>query len=196
MISGVTAEDPRDDGAWTGTRRRELRVVTRGPSQVRVSGPLAPYADGFRAALDAWRFSAWSQMFYLHLLADVSRWLDRQGLGPSGLTDANVSAFRHDRRSRGRARFRGTRGLTLLVSFLRDAGAVPPPISAEPGDETAVLVAEFAGYLAGERGLRPQTIVLYSGTARRFLNSLPDGVDGILAGLTADAVRSFVIATS
>ena len=57
----------------------------------------------FRAALDAWRFSPWSQMFYLHLLADVSRWLDRHGLGPSGLTDANVSAFRQDRRSRGRA---------------------------------------------------------------------------------------------
>jgi integrase/recombinase XerD len=135
-------------------------------------------------------------MFYLHLLADVSRWLDQHGLGPSGLTDANVSAFRQDRRSRGRARFRGTQGLTLLVSFLRDAGAAPPPTSAEPGDETAVLVAEFAGYLAGERGLRPQTIVLYSGTARRFLNSLPDGGDGILAGLTADAVRSFVIAES
>jgi hypothetical protein len=71
-------------------------MVTRGPFQVRVSGPLGPYADGFRAVLDARRFSPWSQMFYLHLLADVSRWLDRHGLGPSGLTDANVSAFRQD----------------------------------------------------------------------------------------------------
>ena len=135
-------------------------MVNRDPAQVRVSGPLAPYADGFRAALDARRFSPWSQMFYLHLLADVSRWLDRHGLGPSGLTDANVSAFRQDRRSRGRARFRGTQGLDLLVSFLRGAGAAPPPASAEPGDEIGGLVAEFAGYLAGERGLRPQTIVL------------------------------------
>jgi integrase len=135
-------------------------------------------------------------MFYLHLFADVSRWLDRQGLDVSGLTDTNVSAFRQDRRSRGRARFRGTAGLALLVSFLREAGAAPLPASAEPGDEIGVLVAEFAGYLAGERGLRPQTIVLYSGAARRFLNSLPDGGDGILAGLTADAVRSFVIAES
>jgi integrase/recombinase XerD len=171
-------------------------MVTRGPFQVRVSGPLAPHADGFRAALDARRFSPWSQMFYLHLLADVSRWLDQHGLDASGLTDANVSAFRQDRRSRGRARFRGTQGLALLVSFLRDAGAAPPPTAAEPSDETAVLAAEFAGYLAGERGLRPQTIVLYSRAARRFLNSLPEGGDGILAGLTADAVRSFVIAES
>jgi len=171
-------------------------VATCGPSQVTVLGPLAPHADGFRAALDAQRFSPWSQMFYLQLLADVSRWLDQHGLDASCLTDANVSAFRQDRCARGRARFRGTRGLGVLVGFLRDAGAAPPPAAAQPGDETAVLVAEFAGYLAGERGLRPQTIVLYSRAARRFLNSLPEGGDGILAGLTADAVRSFVIAES
>ena len=170
-------------------------MVTRGPSQVRVAGPLAPYADGFRIALDARGFSPWSQMFYLHLLADVSRWLGRHGLDASGLTDANASAFRQDRRSRGRARFRGTRGLALLLSFLRDAGAAPPPTAPGPGGEAGVLVAEFAGYLAGERGLRPQTVILYSAAARQFLDSLPEG-GGILAGLTADAVRSFVIAES
>jgi len=134
-------------------------------------------------------------MFYLHLVADVSRWLDRHGLDASGLTDASASAFRQDRRSRGRARFRGTQGLGLLVSFLRDAGAAPPPAAAVL-DQAGVLVAEFAGYQAGERGLRPQTVVLYSAAARRFLDSLPEGGDGILAGLTADAVRSFVIAES
>ena len=171
-------------------------MVARGPSQVRVPGPLAPHADKFRAALDARGFSPWSQMFYLHLLADVSRWLDQHGLDASGLTDANASAFRQDRRSRGRARFRGTHGLALLVSYLRDAGAAPQPASAESGDEAGVLVAEFAGYLAGERGLRPQTINLYSDAARRFLDSLPEGGDGILAGLTANAVRLFVIAES
>jgi integrase/recombinase XerD len=111
-------------------------VVTRGPSQVRVAGPLAPHADGFRAALDVRGFSPWSQMFYLHLLADVSRWLSRHGLDASGLTDASASAFRQDRRSRGRARFRGTQGLALLLSFLRETGAVPPPAPAEPGDGT------------------------------------------------------------
>jgi integrase/recombinase XerD len=171
-------------------------VSARGPSQVGVPGPLAPYADGFRAVLDAQGFSPWSQMFYLHLLADVSRWLGQRGLDASGLTDANASAFRQDRRSRGRARFRGTQGLALLLSFLRDAGAAPPPAAASPGDETGVLVAEFAGYLAGERGLRPQTIALYSGAARLFLGSLPPGGGGILAGLTADAIRSFAIAES
>jgi integrase/recombinase XerD len=171
-------------------------VSTRGLSQVRVTGPLAPYADGFRASLDAQGFSPWSQMFYRHLLADVSRWLDAQGLDASGLTDANAAAFRQDRRTRGLARFRGTQGLARLLSFLRDAGAAPPPDAAGPGDEAWALVAEFAGYLAGERGLRPQTVALYSRSVRRFLDSLPSAGESVLAGLTADAVRSFVIAES
>ena len=170
-------------------------MVARDPDQVKVRGPLAPHAEGFRAALDARGFSPWSQMFYLHLLADVSRWLDGHGLDASGLTDASASAFRQDRRWRGRARFRGTQGLARLVSYLRDAGAAPPPAAAVL-DEAGVLVAEFAGYLAGERGLRPQTVILYSAAARRFLDSLPGDGDGLLAGLTADAVRSFVIAES
>src|SRR5260370_32487241 len=171
-------------------------MPTRGPSQVRVAGPLAQHADGFGAALAARGFSPWSQMFYLHLLADVSRWLGRHGLDASGLTDANASAFRQDRRPRGGARCRGMQGLARLLSFLRDAGAAPPPAAAEPGDEAGVMVAGFAGYLAGERGLRPQTVILYSAAARRFLDSLPAGDGDVLAGLTADAVRSFVIAES
>jgi len=171
-------------------------VVTRGPSQVRVAGPLAPHADEFRAVLAARGFSPWSQMFYLHLLADVSRWLDRHGLDASGLTDANASAFLQDRRSRGRARFRSMQGLAPLLSFLRDAGAAPPPAVTGPDGEAGILVAEFAGYLAGERGLRPQTVALYSAAARRFVDSLPAGEEDVLAGLTAAAVRSFVIAES
>ncbi|MFG1711001.1 tyrosine-type recombinase/integrase [Nonomuraea sp. M3C6] len=170
-------------------------MVARGPSQVKVAGPLTSHADGFREALAAQGFSPWSQMFYLHLLADVSRWLDQHGLHTSGLTDANASAFLKDRRSRGRARFRSMRSLATLLVFLRGAGVAPPPTVTGPDDQAGILVAEFAGYLADERGLRPQTVALYAAAARRFLDSMPAGND-ILAGLTADTVRSFVIAES
>ncbi len=172
-------------------------MPTRNPSQVGVTGPLAPYADGFRASLNAQGFSPWSQIFYLQLLADVSRWLGAQGLDASGLTDANAAAFSQDRRSRELARFRGTQGLARLLSFLRDAGAAPPTAAAMPGDEAGILTAEFTVYLADERGLRPPTVAGYARSARRFLGSLPEGGDeGILAGLTADAIRSFVVAES
>jgi hypothetical protein len=137
-------------------------------------------------------------MFYLHLLADVSRWLAAQNLDGSGLTDASTAAFIQDRRARGRARFRSVQGLAPLMSFLRDAGAAPLPEAAEaPGDEAGILEAEFAGHLTADRGLRPPTVTHYASSARRFLRSLPAGGDGgILAGLTADAIWSFVIAES
>ena len=171
-------------------------MAARSPSQVRVTGPLAGHADGFRSALAARGFSPWSQMFYLHLLADVSRWLSSHGLDASGLTGATASAFIQDRRSRGRARFRGTRGIATLLAFLGEAGAALPPAAEAAGDQAGILTAEFGAYLTGERGLRPQTVAHYTVSARRFLNSLPGHGDGILAGLAADSVQSFVIAES
>jgi integrase/recombinase XerD len=172
-------------------------VVARGPSQVGVAGTLAPHAEGFRAALDARGFSSWSQMAYLQMLADVSRWLGAQGLDAAGLTDAKVSAYVLDRRSRGRDRFRSVRGVAPLLAFLRDVGAAPAPAEAVPAGEAGRLAAEFAGYLAGERGLRPQTVERYARSAWRFLASLPAcGDEGVLAGLDAGAVRSFVLAES
>jgi hypothetical protein len=134
-------------------------MPTRCPSQVRVSGPLAPYADGFRAALDAQGFSPWSQMFYLHLLADVSRWLGRHGLDASGLTDANASEFRQDRRSRGLAR-----GAPVPVYVPGDIGTQlfsAPPQPAPPRPRRSPVtgqgpVIRVRGYLAGgARGRRP-----------------------------------------
>ena len=55
-------------------------MVTRDVSRVRVAGPLAPYADGFRAALAGQGYSPWSQVFHLQLMAHASRWLDARGL--------------------------------------------------------------------------------------------------------------------
>jgi integrase/recombinase XerD len=171
-------------------------MVAREASRARVTGPLAPHAGEFRLALAGQGHSTWSQGFHLHLMADASRWLEEHGLDASGLTDASASELMKDRRARGRARFRGMRGITPLLEFLRDAGVIPPPQAAGPDDEVARLAAEFASFLVTERGLRQQTVVRYAESARRFLRSLPAGGDGILAGLDAGAVQAFVIAES
>jgi hypothetical protein len=60
-------------------------------------------------------------------------------------------------------------GLAPLLGFLRDAGAAPPQAETGPDGEAGILTAEFAGYLAGERGLRPQTVARYARSARRLM---------------------------
>lgn len=171
--------------------------MTVDASRVRVPGPLAPYADGFRAQLAGLGHSRWSQVFHLQLMAHVSRWLEDRCLDAAGLTDAAVAWFVRDRRDSGHARFRGAQGLAPLLGFLRDAGAAPSPAVVTPDGAAARLAAGFAGYLTAERGLAPGTAACYSAFARQFLASLPGhGHDDPLAGLTAAGVRAFVIAES
>jgi integrase len=162
-----------------------------------VAGPLAPYADGFRAALAGRGYSEWAQVRHLQLMAHASRWLGGRGLDTAGLTDAAAAAFLQDRRDSGHVKLRGARGLAPLLGFLRDAGAAPRPQAAAPDGDAGRLLAEFAACLSGERGLSAQTVASYSAFARRFLASLPGGQDGdVLAGLTVPAVQAFVIAES
>jgi integrase/recombinase XerD len=45
------------------------------PKRVRVTGPLEPYADGFRVELERRGYAPWSLVFGLQSLAGLSRWL-------------------------------------------------------------------------------------------------------------------------
>jgi len=70
--------------------------------RVRVSGPLAPFAAGFTAALSAAGYAPGSATTQLLLLNHLSRWLAAQGLGVQDLTDERIEAFFAARRAEGR----------------------------------------------------------------------------------------------
>ena len=53
------------------------------PRRVHVSGPLEPYAAGFRAELERLGYSPWSVVFALQSLAGLSGWLVARGLRPA-----------------------------------------------------------------------------------------------------------------
>lgn len=74
------------------------------PTRVRVNGPLAEYADGFRCELAEHGFAPASATRQLELMANVSRWLADEGLAVGGLTSARVEMFVVARREAG---FRG-----------------------------------------------------------------------------------------
>lgn len=57
-------------------------------ARARVPGPLAPFADGFRAELDRLGYTPFSREFKVNQVSRLSRWLDRCGLA---VADLNLS---------------------------------------------------------------------------------------------------------
>lgn len=166
--------------------------MTRDPSRVTVSGPLAVHAASLCEALAQWGYPPERAAKHMQLLAGLSRWLDGHGLGAEGLTEARVADFLQERRAAGYAEVLSTRWVVKLlgsVPALAVASAVPNVSS------TAEAVIEhYRRYLDEERGLATTTARAYLSWARLFLSVLEDD-DGDLdcSQVTAAEVRTFVV---
>jgi integrase/recombinase XerD len=162
-------------------------------TRVRVSGPLARYADGFRATLAERGYAPSSAAGQLQLMAQVSRWLVRAGLGGMDLTPATVETFLHERRAAGYGRWLSPRGMQPLLGYLREGGvapALPPVVAVKPAE---VLLIAYRAYLVEERGLAASTIRNYLDVAALFLSTGRLAGRPGLAGLTAAEVSGFVL---
>jgi hypothetical protein len=162
------------------------------PARVRVDGPLEQHADGFRGELADRGYSPNTAACHLRLMGHLSRWLAGQGMDCSALTPEVVQAYFARRRAAGYATYRTGRALQPLLGYLRDHGVVAV---AAPAEVTAagLLLARFAGYLAGERGLAESTIRNYLNEVQPFLQAWEPGG---LRRLGASDVTTFVVATS
>jgi integrase/recombinase XerD len=165
-------------------------------SRVRVSGSLLPYAEGYAAWLTERGYASTTVLFHARLLANLSRWMQAEGLAVSELGLAAVDGFLAGRAAVGHlARLR--RGsLQPLLEYLRAAGVVPvaePPLPSIMEDD---LLDQYARYLAVERGLAETTIARNVELVRPFLAGLHHGGRLELEGLTAAEVTAFVLALS
>lgn len=163
--------------------------------KVRVAGPLAGWADGFHAELMALGYAPRSAQTHLLLMRRLSRWLDRAGLEPAGLTTERIQEFLEDCHRDGVRFPKSMSGTRPLVGFLRRHDVIP---SAAPEARIGVdvLIDQFRRFLVSERGLADGTIVNYVHAARLLLGSV--GVDDFdrLRSLTALDVQSFVLGES
>jgi integrase/recombinase XerD len=167
------------------------------PCWARVSGPLEPYAEGFRDELLRLGYTPLSAAVHVRLMAHLSRWLVREGLSASGLTAARVEAYFAERRAAGYFNERTPRALAPLVTYLLGQAVIPQEPPAVPTGPVEVLLARYRDYLLVERGLAASTAELNVRLARPFLASRlrSDGrLD--LAGLGAGEVAAFVVAQS
>jgi hypothetical protein len=133
------------------------------PARTVVPGPLAPYAEGWRAELAARGFARHSVLAHAQLMAHLSGWMMSAGHDAGSLTDEVIGDYLDARRAAGYRARAGGRALVPLLGYLRGLGVVPQPV-AVPATPAEALLAEFSGYLTGERGLAAVTAGRYTGS--------------------------------
>jgi integrase/recombinase XerD len=160
--------------------------------RVRVSGPLAEYADGFWDELAAHGYTGQVRDRNVRMLAHVSRWMIEQGLSVAELTPARLGEFLGARRREGYHHGLSMRAVMPLVEHLRALGVAPHPSVAEPVGGLDVVVADYRRYLLGERALTAAVVGRYTRLAREFLATMSAG--GVPAsGPSAAAVADYVV---
>lgn len=165
-----------------------MRQVPR----TRVLGPLAPFADGFRAELYRLGYTTSSREYKLGEMAQLSLWLDRRGLGACDINTARVQEFLAGLET-SRKRPTTLKAMRPLLVWLRSADDIgaDPAASHEPLRE---LMDRYRRWMA-ERGLADRTINRYEQGAWHFLSGrVHEGCGPIgTEGLTRDAVTTFLL---
>jgi site-specific recombinase XerD len=164
------------------------------PSRVGVTGPLAPFAAGFRQELARQGYTLHSASNQLQLMAHASRWLESTGLGVQELTPARVAEFLAQRRADGYTLWLSTKAMVPVLVYLRELGVVPTSAPPAPATEAEQLQEHYRTYLVQERGLAPGTIASYLHVARLFLAARAGDGELHLERLNAAEVTEFVLA--
>jgi integrase/recombinase XerD len=163
-------------------------------TRVRVCGPLAQYADGFRAVLAERGYAPSSAAGQLQMMAHLSRWLFDHGLDGHGLTPVVVAEFLEARRAAGYKQRLSARAMAPLLGYLREGGIAAAGAPAVANNPVEVLLAGYRTYLVEERGLAASTVRNYLDVARPFVSAQCASGRADLSGLTAAEVSEFVLA--
>ncbi|MCA1697373.1 MAG: site-specific integrase [Actinobacteria bacterium] len=158
-----------------------------------VSGSLAPYAAGFASWLGSRAYSPSAVADRLYQFDQLSRWLEREGLGVGELTAEQAERFAAARRAAGLVTWASPQSTMLPLGYLRALGVAPalaPVVARGPLED---LLEDYRGYLSIERRLSAHTVLdAYEPAARLFLAAW-EGPDGLgLERLCAADVSSFL----
>ena len=159
------------------------------------AGPLAPYATGFAVWLRSRSYSPSAAANRLWQLDQLSRWLDRRGLGAGELTPERAVQFASSRREAGVVSWSSPQSIELPLEYLREIGVIAPPAPADAAGPLEELLDAYRSYLFVERRLSEHTVGwCYVPTARLFLEGRqdPDGLG--LERLSAADVSRFLAA--
>lgn len=162
------------------------------PDRVRVSGPLAAFADGFFGDLVEQGYRLWPAQAHLEFLACVSRWMQDERVDVAELTPKAVERFVAERRQVGYRSWLSSKSLRPLLGYLDRLGVLPAG-GGEPRSPVERLLAEFRDYLLVERGVTPGTVGVYEPVARLFLGERSEPIAEDLARLSGREIHAFVL---
>jgi len=161
------------------------------PNRVRVAGPLAKHAAGFCDELARSGYPPERAARHMQLLAQLSRWMESQGLGECDLSEAGVAAFLDARRAMGYSEQPSLSFVTKLLG--RVPGLEMAPAEPAPLGPVESAISDYGRYLDKERALAAGTIRGYLHVARLFLTHQASGASLDFPDVTAEAVITFVV---
>lgn len=143
----------------------------RKASQHLPAGPLNLYIVGFRESLAEHGYKSVALYQKTRLLVEFDEWLAHHRIGIENLDEKQAQKFLHYRRIQYHDRRSGDpTTLRVFFSYLREASVIPYPV-VKPDDSAIDRArANFAQYLAEERGLSPATLDNYLREIREFLS--------------------------
>jgi site-specific recombinase XerD len=163
---------------------------------IRISGPLAGFAEGFGAELAQLGYAPASVRLQMKVLADLSDWLLNHGMVAADLRSSDLGRFLRDRRGAGYTRYASFKAVRPVLDYLQRLEVMPPQTEDAVLGPVDVVLDRFWRYLTVERALAAATARGYTDMVRPFLQG------GLSADcraldfehLTAANIVSFVVA--
>lgn len=164
-------------------------------ARVLVTGPLAPFVEGFQAHLAERGYSLSGGEAQMRRLAHLSRWLQGEGLTPASLTPPTVARFLQARRAAGYVTALTPLGIGQVLAYLDGLGELPEKEVAVL-TEKAQLLEGFRRYQLEERGLTARSVALYERVVQLFLTERSEPLREDLARLSGADISTFVLQQS
>jgi len=134
------------------------------------NGPLAPIIDAYGGLLNQQGYKRQSARIQIRLIADFSRWIERQGLTACRVSQPIIDRYLHSRYQRYRPRRDDRSTLNRLVALLREKGIVRDPIPTTIHTPLQQIEDDFKRYLSQERGLSLAAQMNYLPFILKFLH--------------------------
>ena len=93
---------------------------------IRISGPLAGFAEGYGAELTQLGYAPASVRLQMKVFADLSDWLLNHGMVAADLRSSDLGRFLRDRRAAGYTRYASFKAVRPVLDYLQRLEVMPP----------------------------------------------------------------------